>query len=199
MTHSTDDNIPQPPAPETDGSASDATENKAEAKKFPWVWLLVGGLGCGCLGLLGFVALLIGAIALPSFLNQAQQAQESEGQMNVGALVRGQQAYHLETGAFTSNLNELGLGIAADGINYTYAIVPQADPSSSVYITATPNAADGMLRSYGAAVFAVGDEDAAFSVTGICQSNEPSPEPPPMPTLNADGETVDCPEGSSAP
>ncbi|MEM8640398.1 MAG: type IV pilin-like G/H family protein [Cyanobacteria bacterium P01_G01_bin.54] len=196
MTHSTDDQIPTPPAPEGSEGSSNAATDSSEKKDNTWVWLLVGGLGCGCLGLLGFIGVVV-VIALPSFLNQAQNAQESEGRLNVNALVRGQQAYHLESGEFTRDLNELGLGIAAEGLNYTYEMMPQNEPMGSVYITATPRANDGTLRSYAAGVFVVEAADMSFTVAGVCESNDPSPEPPQMPTLAADGETVECPEGST--
>lgn len=50
---------------------------------------------------------ILAAIALPSFLNQASRARETEAQTNLGAVNRGQQAFLLEYGEFAhSNSGE---------------------------------------------------------------------------------------------
>jgi type IV pilus assembly protein PilA len=66
---------------------------------------------------------ILSAIALPSFLNQANKAKQSEGKTYVGSMNRAQQTHYLENGKFASNLSELGLGIAEKTTNYNYAIV----------------------------------------------------------------------------
>lgn len=65
---------------------------------------------------------ILSAIALPSFLNQANKARESEGKQYVGSMNRAQQAYFLERQRFTSALVNLGLGIQSDTTNYSYSI-----------------------------------------------------------------------------
>ncbi|MGB7084463.1 MAG: type IV pilin-like G/H family protein, partial [Phormidesmis sp.] len=55
---------------------------------------------------------ILSAIALPSFLNQANKAKQSEAKTYVGSMNRAQQAYYLERGAFTGTITDLGLGIA---------------------------------------------------------------------------------------
>ena len=45
---------------------------------------------------------ILAAIALPSFLNQANKARQSEAQTYIGSLNRGQQAYYLEKSVFAS-------------------------------------------------------------------------------------------------
>ena len=45
---------------------------------------------------------ILAAIALPSFLNQASRARETEAQTNLGAINRGQQAFLLEYGFMAS-------------------------------------------------------------------------------------------------
>ena len=67
---------------------------------------------------------ILAAIALPSFLNQANKARQSEATTTVGAVNRGQQAYNLETQFFSRNLLGLGIGVQADTNNYTYGEVP---------------------------------------------------------------------------
>ena len=63
---------------------------------------------------------ILAAIALPSFLNQASKARQSEAKTYVGSINRSQQAYLLEKQAFSPNLATLGLGIAARTANYGY-------------------------------------------------------------------------------
>jgi prepilin-type N-terminal cleavage/methylation domain-containing protein len=77
---------------------------------------------------------ILSAIALPSFLNQANKARQSEAQTYVGSINRGQQAYFLEKSYFGS-LGNLELGIR-DSVNYTYATTPNADVDAQT--TGTP-------------------------------------------------------------
>ncbi|PZO23227.1 MAG: general secretion pathway protein GspH [Leptolyngbya foveolarum] len=73
---------------------------------------------------------ILSAIALPSFLNQANKAKQSEAKTYVGSANRAQQAYYLENGKFvidTPNFGQLGLGIETKTANYLYEIKPQGD------------------------------------------------------------------------
>jgi type IV pilus assembly protein PilA len=65
---------------------------------------------------------ILAAIALPSFLNQANKAKQSEAKQYVGAIVRAQQAYYLEEGTFTSTFDELAKVVKADTTNYEYTM-----------------------------------------------------------------------------
>ncbi|MEH2040894.1 type IV pilin-like G/H family protein [Nostoc sp.] len=67
---------------------------------------------------------ILSAIALPSFLNQANKAKQSEAKTYTGSMNRAQQAYYLEQNKFASQneFGSLGLGIATQTINYTYSI-----------------------------------------------------------------------------
>jgi type IV pilus assembly protein PilA len=65
---------------------------------------------------------ILSAIALPSFLNQANKAKQSEAKQNVGSMNRAQQAYYLENSAFASTVTNLGLGIQTQTVNYQYTI-----------------------------------------------------------------------------
>ena len=64
---------------------------------------------------------ILAAIALPSFLNQASKARQSEAKSYVGSANRSQQAYYLEKQQFAPSLASLALGIAGSTSNYTYA------------------------------------------------------------------------------
>ncbi len=64
---------------------------------------------------------ILSAIALPSFLNQANKGKQSEAKLYVGSIDKGQQAYYTEKTAFTSNVVDLGVGIKTQTANYTYS------------------------------------------------------------------------------
>lgn len=67
---------------------------------------------------------ILSAIALPSFLNQANKAKQSEAKTYVGSMNRAQQAFYLEQNKFAENgeFGSLGLGIATQTSNYKYTI-----------------------------------------------------------------------------
>src|SRR4028118_180080 len=64
---------------------------------------------------------ILAAIALPSFLNQANKAKQSEAKTYAGSMNRGQQAYYLENDEFSTEIGELGLGIKTQTANYIYS------------------------------------------------------------------------------
>ncbi|MFN6487278.1 MULTISPECIES: type IV pilin-like G/H family protein [unclassified Nostoc] len=66
---------------------------------------------------------ILSAIALPSFLNQANKAKQSEAKTYVGSMNRAQQAYYLENTSFSTSIGTLGLGIATQTVNYKYDAV----------------------------------------------------------------------------
>ena len=65
---------------------------------------------------------ILAAIALPSFLNQANRARQSEAATYIGSMNRAQQAFYLENSRFTDDLGALGLGISAETEFYNYEI-----------------------------------------------------------------------------
>ncbi|MEH2081149.1 MAG: type IV pilin-like G/H family protein [Nostoc sp.] len=67
---------------------------------------------------------ILSAIALPSFLNQANKAKQSEAKTYTGSMNRGQQAFYLEQNKFAgqTDFGNLGLGIATQTSNYKYTI-----------------------------------------------------------------------------
>ena len=50
---------------------------------------------------------ILSAIALPSFLNQANKAKQSEAKTYVGSINKGHQAYYTENTEFASDINVL--------------------------------------------------------------------------------------------
>jgi type IV pilus assembly protein PilA len=126
---------------------------------------------------------ILAAIALPSFLNQASKARQSEAKTYVGSLNRAQQAYYLERQQFGPSLNSLAIGIAPATDNYTYTSGKQnksatdvIKSSSLVTSIAAPNAgATSPLKSYVGAVALItptGSTDAT-TLASLCEQNLP--------------------------
>ena len=67
---------------------------------------------------------ILSAIALPSFLNQASKAKQSEAKNYIGAVQRAQQSYRIENKAFGTSVDALQIGIPTQTDNYTYGFVP---------------------------------------------------------------------------
>ncbi|MEH1841245.1 MAG: type IV pilin-like G/H family protein [Nostoc sp.] len=65
---------------------------------------------------------ILSAIALPSFLNQANKGKQSEAKQYVGSLNRAQQAYYLENSSFGSTIDQLAIGIKTQTENYKYQL-----------------------------------------------------------------------------
>ena len=68
---------------------------------------------------------ILAAIALPSFLNQANKARQSEARNYVGSINRAQQAFYLEKQQFAPNLANAAVGIPLETANYGYGIIRQ--------------------------------------------------------------------------
>ncbi|BAZ32894.1 serine/threonine protein kinase [Cylindrospermum sp. NIES-4074] len=151
---------------------------------------LIIGLGC----FLPFVGLflLIGAIALPSFLNQANKAKQSEAKTYIGSMNRAQQAYFLENNKFSSTIAELQLGIKSETQNYSYS-VNVINPKQSVRLTAKAKVSG--LKSYTGAVF-VQNAKEFLTIAGTCETTAPSQTPPNMPELVKGA--IQCPAGSQS-
>ena len=87
---------------------------------------------------------ILSAIALPSFLNQAAKARQSEAKTYVGSINRGQQAFRLENTTFTTDLEILGIGVPTDTTYYDYS-VEAAGPGGAATL-GTSN--DDSVKSY---------------------------------------------------
>lgn len=106
---------------------------------------------------------ILSAIALPSFLNQANKARQSEAQTYVGAINRGQQAYYLEKNTFGS-LSNLELGIS-NTKNYTYGSSAAGSGAAAVAnTTATPTAT---LRGYVGKVWVANANDGSSTTLAL--------------------------------
>ncbi len=178
----------QAPKPSDDFASPEPPESTASTTGVPvWAWVL-GGLGCGCLSLI--ILGILAAIALPTFLNQAQRAKESEGRNYTGTMMRAQQAYFLENGEYAPTIEQLELGLAAETELYLYRIELASDPTA-VFIYAEPR--DETLRGFVGAIY---NPDGDVGETGFCESDVRGQAPPEPPTFADD--VVTCGPGSTS-
>jgi type IV pilus assembly protein PilA len=105
---------------------------------------------------------ILAAIALPSFLNQANKARQSEAQTYVGTINRAQQAYYLEANSF-GTLAQLELGIS-DSKSYTYT----TDPSATAAVTEGDPATDTLKGFAGVVFTATGGDGTATTKAILC-------------------------------
>jgi type IV pilus assembly protein PilA len=118
---------------------------------------------------------ILSAIALPSFLNQANKARQSEAKTYIGSLNRGQQAYFLENNTFSGTVAALGIGVSSNTTNYSYTVSPTTPNNfSAIAVAAAKQVA---LRGYvggvqvtqlGATTTAAGDEATTLAV--LCEA-----------------------------
>jgi prepilin-type N-terminal cleavage/methylation domain-containing protein len=119
---------------------------------------------------------ILSAIALPSFLNQANKAKESESKQYVGSMNRTQQAYYTEKNSFSSDIARLGLGIKSETANYQYKIA-SASTTGVINYSLAAKLPNTTLR-----VHAGGVTTGLTAVTGgeattlaeLCQSEKPA-------------------------
>ena len=111
---------------------------------------------------------ILSAIALPSFLNQANKAKQSEAKQYIASLNKGQQAFFVENNAFTTEVAKLGLGIKTSTQNYTYSIGTTTFNTQAGATAVTSGAATG-LAGYGGAVYLVTAGGGNTSETVICE------------------------------
>lgn len=114
---------------------------------------------------------ILSAIALPSFLNQANKGKQSEAKQYVGTMIRSQQAFYMEKGRFATNLADMSQPIANSTTNYAYSM-PTGSATHSLNLgTSTAPA----LRSYGGTVVLTTNATTSeTNTTGVlCESNAP--------------------------
>ncbi|MDB9306653.1 type IV pilin-like G/H family protein [Nodularia spumigena CS-591/12] len=115
---------------------------------------------------------ILSAIALPSFLNQAAKARQSEAKSFVGAVNRAQQAYRIENTTFGGTYEDLEIGLPTLTENYEYTLQPagvDAGVASGTAVLATPIDVSALKGfSGGVAVLESGQtSSAACQTTGV--------------------------------
>lgn len=141
------------------------------------------GAGCWTMALLGFGAIGCLLLMLPSFLNSATSAKQSEAKQYTGSMNRAQQAYFWENkereekGKFANEIGKLELGIATETENYNYLL--RATDSASFHY-AIPK--DRELKGFAGAVFMV--ETASEGTLAIlCETIDPGKVLPAEPQM----------------
>jgi prepilin-type N-terminal cleavage/methylation domain-containing protein len=116
---------------------------------------------------------ILAAIALPSFLNQANKAKESESKQYVGSMNRTQQAYFLEANVFTTDVSRLGLGIKTASTNYTYGISAAGDNKTAITNVSYPLNTTTLRAHTGGVQTALTGGSEATTIAILCQSVKP--------------------------
>lgn len=115
---------------------------------------------------------ILAAIALPSFLSQANKAKQSEGKQYISSINKGQQSFFVENNSFGSDVSQLGIGLKTQTSNYTYAIpTPTTTQANSL---ATPLNSEA-LKGYagGVGLVAVAGSDAKTAQSILCETTGP--------------------------
>jgi type IV pilus assembly protein PilA len=136
---------------------------------------------------------ILSAIALPSFLNQATKARQSEAKNYVGSMNRAQQAFYLENNnSFTTSVVVLALGIKTQTDNFSYEITDVATTGSIV--TNKAKATKKALKSYAGVTYTstqnVNGVADAITLAVLCESNLPATIDAPAGTAVANGVTT---------
>jgi type IV pilus assembly protein PilA len=116
---------------------------------------------------------ILAAIALPSFLNQANKAKQSEAKQYVGAVVRAQQAYQLENATFADDFAKLAKVVREKTVNYEYKIAGASDTAVTIHGESQKEA----LRAYagGVSIYSVttaGTNKESTTSAIVCQADE---------------------------
>lgn len=115
---------------------------------------------------------ILSAIALPSFLSQANKAKQTEAKQYVSSLNKGLQAYYAENTKFTTDVTLLGLGLKTQTTNYSYNLGDKGAANGATS-AATPNTDTlASLKGYAGAVAvtAADASGAAGTQTVLCET-----------------------------
>ncbi len=146
--------------------------NKKEEEGFTLIELLVVIIIIG----------ILSAIALPSFLNQANKAKQSEAKTYVGSANRAQQAYYSEKGEFVSEdvkFGLLGLGVATQTVNYKYILKPvdAGVATKAIALKKKDSDPDPAVKAYigGVKVGTIGEGESkeATTLAVLCEALKP--------------------------
>jgi type IV pilus assembly protein PilA len=130
---------------------------------------------------------ILSAIALPSFLNQAAKAKQSEAKTYVGSVNRAQQSYRIENTSFAQTFDNLRIGIPSSTDFYTYTI-PSADVNSTVVLATTKDPSSLKGFSGGVVILTTGQTEAiACQTTGVQTGTSVA-----SPTLSTSPNTSAC-------
>lgn len=116
---------------------------------------------------------ILAAIALPSFLSQANKGKQAEAKQNIATMNKSNQAYVLENGVFVTTIGEfgkLGAGIKTQTTNYTYALdAISSNGTTGAYALATPVPTIKAYIGGVALAFQSGSSD-PITLSAICEN-----------------------------
>ena len=141
----------------------------------------------GGLALSQYVALFLFAILVPTFVVYRKHS-VNEGNSNIGAMNRAQQAYFMEKGEFSNSVLKLGINIKNPTVNYEYSI--RATPLAAFnYATSRQET----VKSYVGGVFLTPsnhETDEILTVVILCESQSLGMTPPAAPIVR--GNILEC-------
>ena len=112
---------------------------------------------------------ILSAIALPSFLNQANKAKQAEAKQNLSAVNKGQQAYFAENTKFATQVPALGLGIKTLTNNYQYEVSPTSADGPNGGITSAATAKGASIKGYTGAVYFIPAGEGQGTSSILCE------------------------------
>jgi type IV pilus assembly protein PilA len=113
---------------------------------------------------------ILAAIALPSFLNQANKARESEATTYIGSMNRAQQAFYLENNKFAGDMTKLELGIA-NSDNYTYSTTEGGSGTAATAQTVATKANGSVLKEFSGFVsIGTGNDGTRTTLARLCKN-----------------------------
>ena len=119
---------------------------------------------------------ILSAIALPSFLNQANKAKQSEAKTYIGSINRAQQAYYMENGTMANQdrFAQLGLGIKTETTSYEYEIESGTGAGANNYAAAVAAPLVDPLKVYagGIKTATIGEDEnvETTTLTTLCEA-----------------------------
>jgi type IV pilus assembly protein PilA len=119
---------------------------------------------------------ILSAIALPSFLNQAAKAKQSEAKTYVGSVNRAQQSYRIENAAFATTMTALEIGIPSATPHYNYLVDTGSNATTAVFTASAKDANSLKSFSGGVVILASGQTSAVACQTKGVSGTAPVPD-----------------------
>ena len=137
---------------------------------------------------------ILSAIALPSFINQAAKAKQTEAKTTVNSINKAQQTRRIEQGTFATAVTDLGIGLTATTTaNYTYTLAATTSGTNATIVASATDA--NSVKGYSGGVFITTAGDAPSI---ICQTTAVQGTTPPV-APNAPTGTSTIPTCSTTP
>jgi len=156
--------------------------------------------GCGCLLLIIGLGVM-NAMVLPLFLNSnCVRSKQSENKQYVSAMNKAQQAVFIETSAFATSFDALGLGIKTETTNFKYSIRVTKKAAFNYGVSKKKD-----LKSYVGGVFLVpaknfepnAAKEERTTTSIFCEGDSPGTIKPAEPTY--ENGKIACGKGTTQP